>query len=209
MDQCWCSGSYRTPTYTSHQGSSITGIRIQHHQYQDAQISGINHIRNILAKIPHVREWQTRRVPTDNEGLWDRSWWDRNCVCYQKIQFLRIMLRRETIRELKVLSIQVWSTTNGHIKLIKDGFLEYFLPIKSPNKLKRAMRCAMRKPWYILFKIFSAWLMELNNYVLLLPGSSTTKNMDPEELNKILIHSVSNSCSKRSYIKGWNFEGRS
>ena len=40
-----------------------------------------------------------------------------------KIQFLRIMLYYDAPRELDVLASQVGSTTNGHIKLIKDGLL--------------------------------------------------------------------------------------
>ena len=33
--------------------------------------------------------------------------------------------------------------------------------------------------------------------------------MEPEELNKILLHAVINSWARQSYIQGWDFEGRS
>ena len=33
--------------------------------------------------------------------------------------------------------------------------------------------------------------------------------MYPEDLNKILLHAVPNSCAQQAYIKGWDFEGRS
>ena len=33
--------------------------------------------------------------------------------------------------------------------------------------------------------------------------------MDPEELNKILLHAVTNGWGKQSYLQGWDFEGKS
>ena len=80
-----------------------------------------------------------------------------------KIQFLYTMLRGEALREFDVLEIQVGSTTNGHLKSIKESLIGYFFPINGINKQKRAMRRAMRKPQDILFKIFAAQLTELNN----------------------------------------------
>ena len=51
--------------------------------------------------------------------------------------------------------------------------------------------------------------MELNNQLPLLPGSSAAKIMDPKELNKILLHDVPNSWTRKAYIQGWDLEGRS
>ena len=62
------------------------------------------------------------------------------------IQFLRTMLRREDLREFDVIASKVGSTTNGHLKHIKEGLLSYFFPINPLNKKKRAMGRAMRKP---------------------------------------------------------------
>ena len=106
------------------------------------------------------------------------------------------MLRGEALIEFYVLSGQVGSTTNGNLKLIKEGLLGSFLPINALNKQKRAMRCAMQKPQYLLLNRFSAWLTELNNYLPLTPGSSNTKKMDPEQLSKIILHAVLNSWEK-------------
>ena len=40
-----------------------------------------------------------------------------------KIQLLCTILRREALQELYILAIQVGSTTNGNIKLIKEDLL--------------------------------------------------------------------------------------
>ena len=69
------------------------------------------------------------------------------------------------------------------------------------------MKCAMLKPRDLLFKRFSAQLAKLNNYLPLFPGSSTSKKMDPEEINKILLHGFPNSLGKQAYTQGWDFEG--
>ena len=45
-----------------------------------------------------------------------------------KIDLLHTMLHGETLRGFDVLAGQVESTTNGHLKLIKEGLLAYFLP---------------------------------------------------------------------------------
>ena len=41
----------------------------------------------------------------------------------RNIQFLRTMLRQEALRECDVILSQVVSTTNGHLKQIKEGLL--------------------------------------------------------------------------------------
>ena len=33
--------------------------------------------------------------------------------------------------------------------------------------------------------------------------------MDPEGLNKILLHTIPNLWVKKAYIQGWDFEGKS
>ena len=50
------------------------------------------------------------------------------------IHFLRTMLFREDLQEFDALAVQVVSTTNRHIKLIKKCLLVYFPPINTLNK---------------------------------------------------------------------------
>ena len=69
------------------------------------------------------------------------------------------------------------------------------------------MRCAMRKPQDIQFKIFVAQLTQLNNYLPLFPVLGAVKRMDPEELNDILLLAVPNPWSRQAYIQGWDFKG--
>ena len=73
-----------------------------------------------------------------------------------KIKFLHTMLQGEALREFDVIASQVGSTTNGHLKLIKECLISYFACINELNKQKCTMRHAMRKPRNILFKRFSA-----------------------------------------------------
>ena len=58
----------------------------------------------------------------------------------------------------------------------------------------------MIKSWDLLFNIFTARLTELNNYLSFFPGSSAAKKMDPEELNKILLHDVPKYLEKQAHI---------
>ena len=57
---------------------------MQHHQDQDAPISGVSHIQDLRAKIPNIRKWQTSRLPTDNEELQDHNRWERNHFRYRE-----------------------------------------------------------------------------------------------------------------------------
>ena len=71
------------------------------------------------------------------------------------------------------------------------------------------MSRAIQEPQGLLIKIFYARLTELINYLPIFPVSSAADKMDPEELNKIILHVVPNSWAKQAYIQGWDFEGRS
>ena len=75
-----------------------------------------------------------------------------------KFQFLLNMLRREALREFTYLAGQVGSTTNRHLKFIKEGLLGYFSPINALIKKKCVMIHAIREPLDILFNIFAAGL---------------------------------------------------
>ena len=57
-------------------------------------------------------------------------------------------------------------------------------------------------------KVFAARLTELNNYLLLFPGSRVSKKIPTEELNRIILNSVPNALEKQAYLRGWDFEGR-
>ena len=98
----------------------------------------------------------------------------------RKPHFLRTMLHGEALKRFNFLAGQVGSTTNGYLNLIKEILLGYFPPINTLTKQKLAIRRAMQKPQDLLFKIFSARLMELKNYLTFFPGTSAAKKIDPE-----------------------------
>ena len=103
------------------------------------------------------------------------------------------------------IAIQNSGTTSAHLKFIQKGLFDYFPPINALSKQKRVMRRAMRKPQYLPFKRFAAWLTELKNYLPLFPGSTASKNMPPKEPNEILLHAVFNVWEKQAYIQGYYF----
>ena len=95
------------------------------------------------------------------------------------MNYLLNILSRETLREFDKLASQNAGTNNTHLKIIQEGLLSYLPPINALSKKKRAMCHAMRKNRDIPFKRFTAPLTELNNYLLLFPGSSATNNTPP------------------------------
>ena len=126
-----------------------------------------------------------------------------------RIKYLKALLRGESLREFEDLESQVLGTTNSHLNFIKEGLLGYFIIIHALSNQKRAMLRARCKPRYLPFKRFAAWLIKLKTYLSLFPISSPSKNIPPEELNKIVLHNVPNRWKKKAYIQGWDFEGSS
>ena len=82
------------------------------------------------------------------------------------------------------------------------GFTSFPPSINALSKKKGVMHLAMCKPCKTLFKLISAYLTELNNYLPLFPSFSASKNMPPKELNKILLHAVPNGWAKQVYLQG-------
>ena len=70
------------------------------------------------------------------------------------------------------------------------------------------MRRYMQKPLTVPFKIFTARLAELNNYLSVFPRSNEIKNMDKADINNILLLVVHNVWSKKSYLQVCGFEGK-
>ena len=49
-------------------------------------------------------------------------------------------------------------------------------------------------------------MMELKNGLSLLPGSRYVNKMETKELNKILLHAVTNEWAENSYLQALTFE---
>ena len=102
------------------------------------------------------------------------------------------------MREFDKLQSQYGGATNNHLKLIQEGLLECFFPINSISNQKLAIRRAMRKPQSMTFKRFAERLTEMNNFLMLFPGSEASKKMEMEELNEILLDAVTKAFTKQS-----------
>ena len=98
----------------------------------------------------------------------------------------------KALRDFDKLLAQYDSGNNNHLKLIQEGLLDYFFRTNALSKQKRAMRRAILKPQSMTFKRFEERLTEMNNFLPLFPGSDDSKKMEMEELNKILLHAVTN-----------------
>ena len=75
-----------------------------------------------------------------------------------KINYLCKILCGETLQEFKKLTSYNSGVKNARLKHIQEGLLGYFFPINSLSKKKRVMRRAIRKPWNLPFRRFSAQL---------------------------------------------------
>ena len=58
----------------------------------------------------------------------------------------------------------------------------------------------------MLFNHFTERLTEINNFLNLLPGLDTTKKVTHEEINDILIHTMTNGWYKQDYLQGCEFD---
>ena len=97
-----------------------------------------------------------------------------------KINYLCKILCGEALQEFNELTSHNSGMENSHLKHIQEGLLGYFFPINSLSKKKRVMRRAIRKPWNLPLRRFSAQLTEVNNYLPLFPGSSNNNKIPPE-----------------------------
>ena len=57
----------------------------------------------------------------------------RTTSATENIQFLRMMLHGESLREIDIIASQFGSTTNGYLNLIKEGLLSYSPPINASH----------------------------------------------------------------------------
>ena len=73
----------------------------------------------------------------------------------------------------------------------------------------RAVYIPMRKLRALPMKDLAACLININNYLPLLPGSDNSNKMEEDYLKEILLHDVLNEWFKEAYLQGWYFGVRS
>ena len=122
------------------------------------------------------------------------------------INYLHAMLCQQALKEIKELEIQNNVTENFHFNQIQEGLLRYFSLINALFNKNRAMCRAINRPCHVPFNTFAAKMMELKNGLSLLPGSRYVNKMETKELNKILLHAVTNEWAENSYLQALTFE---
>ena len=122
MDKRGHSGTYRSPTNPSNKGSTRKGGGMQHNQDQNAPKSGVSHVLDLKTKIPNNWNWQTRRVPTDDEILQDSNWRDRNHFRNRKNSIPKHNVTRGSSKIIRRHRKSSWKYHNGEYKIDQGGF---------------------------------------------------------------------------------------
>ena len=79
-------------------------------------------------------------------------------------------------------------------------------PINAMSKQNHAMRCGMRNTRGLKGRCYAASLIDLNDYLDVLPGVKISDKMCVAELNEILLNIIRNSWSNQAYVQGFYCE---
>ena len=87
-----------------------------------------------------------------------------------KYQYLCTIVREEVLFQFDLLSADVEVTENLNVDYIIRGLSQYFPHVNSMSKQNRAMRLGMEKPRSQTVTCYAAHLINLNEYLVSLPG---------------------------------------
>ena len=87
------------------------------------------------------------------------------------------------LRQFDSLSADVESTQTLNVDDIIKGLEQYFPPVNSLSKQKRAMRCQMKKTRNLTVRRYAAHLIDLNDYLASFPGANFDDNINVTELS--------------------------
>ena len=121
-----------------------------------------------------------------------------------KYKYLRTLVRGEALRQFDSLSAVVESTETLNVDYIIMGLSQYFPPVNSLSKQKRAMRRGMKKPSALTIRRYAASLIDLNEYLESFPGANLTDKISITRLNEILLNSMPNSWYKQAYLQSFD-----
>ena len=68
------------------------------------------------------------------------------------------------------------------------------------------MRRGMKKSRSLKVRRYTAFLIDLNEYLDSFPGATLFDKIDATELNKIILNSMPNSWYKHAYVKYFDYE---
>ena len=200
LSQCRGLIMYQEAINTTSQGSDRICERVWHHQDQAVLESSSSRLRDIWDQDWYIWEWPTIIITLYHENFQGCYWRYKNYVSGRTKEL-------STYDVTWVSSKRIWWTSNSEqwnskctFEVYLGGFTWLFSLINALSKQKRAMRREMRKPQDLPFKRFEARLTELNNFLPLLPGSSGSKKISPEELNEIILRVVPKGCVKQAYL---------
>ena len=100
-----------------------------------------------------------------------------------EIQYLHTLVHGEALRQFDTLSAEVESDTQENLTSIILGLGAYFFPVNAPSMWKRAMRRRSRKPYGLKLRLYATRLIDLNEYLAVLPGEKASDIICVMELN--------------------------
>ena len=82
----------------------------------------------------------------------------------------------------------------------------YFPPVNALPKQKCAMRRGIRNPIKLKVRRYAARLIYINDYLAAFPGAKESEKIGETDLNEILLNSMPNTLSRKSYVHDFDCE---
>ena len=121
------------------------------------------------------------------------------------IQILCTILHVEASHQLGTFSIEVGSTTTTHLKRIILGFGTYFPPVNVLPK-KCAMCRRMKNTRALKIICYSARMIDINDYLYMLPWSKGSDKLFQTGLNGSFLKSMPNIWIRQAYVQQFDCE---
>ena len=118
-----------------------------------------------------------------------------------KIQYLGTLFRGESLRQFDSLSANVQIMQTLNVDDIIKGLAQYFSPVNSLSKQKRAMRRGMKKSCALTVRRYVARLIDIDEYLASFPGATLNDTICVTELNEILLNNMPDSWYRQAYVK--------
>ena len=123
-----------------------------------------------------------------------------------KFQYIRTLVRGEALRQFESLSADVESTETLNVDYIIRVLSQYFFPVNFLSQQKCTMWRGMKKTRSLTVRCYATQLIDLNEYSESFPGATLNDKIGVTELNEILLNSMPNSWSNKSYVQGFDCE---
>ena len=125
------------------------------------------------------------------------------------IQYLCTLVHGRALSQFDSLSADVGTTESLNVEYIIKGLELYFPPVNSFSKQKRVTRRRMKKPRSLKVRQYMARLIDLNEYLDLLPEAIFSDKIGVTESEKYIFNRMPDSWSKNAYVQGFDCESTS